>query len=88
MKRFSKIVSVIIAAPSATDISAISCACMSVGKPGIRLGHHIRAVQAVEALHRQPIGFLADLDARLAQHLDHGAEMVEPGAASASPRRR
>ena len=34
MKRFSKIVSVIIAAPSATDISAMNCACMSVGKPG------------------------------------------------------
>ena len=34
MKRFSKIVSVIIAAPSATHISAMNCACRSVGKPG------------------------------------------------------
>ncbi len=34
MKRFSKIVSVTMAAPSATDISAMNCACMSVGKPG------------------------------------------------------
>ena len=34
MKRFSKIVSVIIEAPSATHISAMNCACMSVAKPG------------------------------------------------------
>ena len=34
MKRLSKIVSVIIDAPSARVISAIICACRSVGKPG------------------------------------------------------
>src|ERR1700722_2978985 len=34
MKRFSKMVSVIIAAPSAVLISAMSCACRSVGNPG------------------------------------------------------
>ena len=34
MKRFSKIVSVISEAPPAQAISAISCACKSVGKPG------------------------------------------------------
>jgi hypothetical protein len=34
MKRFSKIVSVIIEAPSAVHIKAISWACRSVGKPG------------------------------------------------------
>ncbi len=34
MKRFSKIVSVIIAAPEAIVISAMTCACRSVGKPG------------------------------------------------------
>ena len=34
MKRFSKIVSVIMPAPSAVVISAIIWACMSVGKPG------------------------------------------------------
>src|SRR5258708_209587 len=34
MNRFSKIVSVIIAAPSAVVIRAIICACRSVGKPG------------------------------------------------------
>ena len=45
MKRFSKIVSVIIAAPSAIVISAMICACRSVGKPGIRLGHHVDAVR-------------------------------------------
>ena len=34
MKRFSKIVSVMCEAPLAQVISAISCACRSVGKPG------------------------------------------------------
>ena len=34
MKRFSKIVSVTMAAPSDTAISAMNCACMSVGNPG------------------------------------------------------
>ena len=34
IKRFSKIVSVIIEAPSATAISAITWACRSVGNPG------------------------------------------------------
>ncbi len=34
MKRFSKMFSVIVAVPSAIVSSAISCACMSVGKPG------------------------------------------------------
>ncbi len=34
MKRFSKMVSVTMAAPSATAISTMNCACMSVGKPG------------------------------------------------------
>ncbi len=34
MKRFSKMVSVTNASPSATAFSAMNCACMSVGKPG------------------------------------------------------
>ena len=34
MKRFSKIVSVICEEPPAQAISAINCACRSVGKPG------------------------------------------------------
>ena len=34
MKRFSNTVSVIIEAPPETVISAMICACMSVGKPG------------------------------------------------------
>ena len=34
MKRFSKIVSVICEEPPAQVISAINCACRSVGKPG------------------------------------------------------
>src|ERR1051326_8203471 len=33
-KRFSKIVSVIVPTPSATQFTAITCACMSVGNPG------------------------------------------------------
>ena len=46
MKRFSKIVSVIIEAPSAVAISAMICACRSVGNPGIGLGHDIDARRA------------------------------------------
>jgi len=34
MKRFSKIVSRITADPSATQLMAMNCACMSVGKAG------------------------------------------------------
>ena len=34
MKRFSKIVSMIVPTPSATVFSAANWACMSVGKPG------------------------------------------------------
>ena len=34
MKRFSKIVSVTVLAPCAMVLSAMNCACMSVGKPG------------------------------------------------------
>ena len=34
MKRFSKMVSVIMAAPSATHMRAMNCACKSVAKPG------------------------------------------------------
>ena len=34
MKRFSKMVSVTTLAPLATQLSAMNCACMSVGKPG------------------------------------------------------
>ena len=34
MNRFSKMVSVTMDAPSATESIAMNCACMSVGKPG------------------------------------------------------
>ena len=34
MKRFSKIVSRMVAAPRATELSAVNCACMSVGNAG------------------------------------------------------
>ena len=48
MKRFSKIVSVIRAGcPSARVISAIICACRSVGKPGIRHGPHVGRAASV-----------------------------------------
>ena len=36
MNRFSKTFSVMMLLPSAIAISAMNCACMSVGKPGIR----------------------------------------------------
>ena len=68
MKRFSKIVSVIIAAPSAIAISAIICACRSVGKPGIRLGHHVDAVQPpLRAAHAQAAVVSLDRDAGLVE---------------------
>ena len=61
MKRFSKIVSVIIAAPSAVAISAIICACRSVGNPGIGLGHHVDADDAaVAAADAQAVRGLVD----------------------------
>ena len=46
MKRFSKIVSVMCEVPSARVISAISCACRSVGKPGNGCGLDLDRPQA------------------------------------------
>ena len=51
MKRFSKIVSVIIEAPSAIAISAMTCACRSVGKPG--KGSVITSTPASRPLRRR-----------------------------------
>jgi hypothetical protein len=56
MKRFSKMVSVTCAVPSATQLSAMNCACMSVGKPGCGA---VRSAPSAARAHRDADGALA-----------------------------
>ena len=81
MKRFSKIVSVICEEPPAQAISAINCACRSVGKPGNG------AVDTVTGLIPAP--FLRDADAvivdgdigaGLGQHVERRLQQFGAGA--------
>ena len=50
MKRFSKMVSLMRDSPSAMHISAMACACRSVGKAGERLGLEVDRFDAAVAL--------------------------------------
>ena len=82
MKRFSKIVSVTVAVPSAMASSAMNCACMSVGKPGYSLVRQLtargRRLGARRGSSPSPASIV---DAGFAQLLDHRLEVVGARAA-------
>ena len=48
---------------------------------GIRFGHRVGAMQAVQALHHQPARFLQDLHAGFTQRAHGGPEMLQPRVA-------
>ena len=48
------------------------------GKAGIRLGHHVHAVQTVQPLHHHAAVALRHLDPSLPHHADRGAQMLQP----------
>ncbi len=52
MKRFSKIVSVIMPVPFATRLSSENCACISVGKPGCGAVRIFTAVSSRSVISR------------------------------------
>jgi hypothetical protein len=80
MKRFSKMVSVIIEAPSATVISAMNCACMSVAKPG--KGSVTTSVprRPLSRVTCRPVWVSGHVHAGVAQHARHGAQVLQPRA--------
>ena len=76
-KRFSKIVSVIVAVPSATAFNAQNCACMSVGNAGIRRGLDVDGLGPPAAhVELDPIRAARDRRARLGELLQHRVEML------------
>jgi hypothetical protein len=87
MKRFSKIVSVIIEAPSATHISAMNCACMSVAKPG--RARSSRRCRASRRWRRPaaPCRLPRHFDAGIAQDARHGADhpAARPSSSTSPP---
>ena len=77
MKRFSKIVSVTSPAPSAMQLSAMNCACMSVGKPGYSVVRKLTACGRAAHVHADASPSPAvDARAGFAQLVDHGVEVV------------
>ena len=79
MKRFSKIVSVMRDVPLARVISAISCACRSVGKPGN--GAVVTSTGAMPAplrATRMPALVGGDLGAGLRQHVERRLQQLRP----------
>ena len=89
MKRFSKIVSVIIAAPSATRHQRHELRLHVGREAGIGLGHHVDAVQPPLAARdaQAALGLLEQLDAGLAQRRADGVEdaRAAPPSSSTSP---
>ena len=83
MKRFSKIVSVTVAVPWAMQLSAMNCACMSVGKPGYSVVRKPWALSVAppSALHADAAVHRLHGGAGFAQLFDDGIEVV--GAAMA-----
>ena len=79
MKRFSKMVSVMCEVPSARVISAINCACRSVGKPGN--GAVVTSTGASPAplrATRMPSLVGVDRGAGLRQHVERGLQQFGP----------
>ena len=77
MKRFSKMVSVIVPTPSATVLSAANCACMSVGNAGygaVRTSTDFSCASAHVDL--DPVVADADLGAGLLELGEHRIEVV------------
>jgi hypothetical protein len=82
MKRFSKIVSVMTLSPRARHMSTRNCACMSVGKAGVRRGRHVDGAKRPGAAHADVLAFARDLDPRGAHLDDERLEVGELGPSS------
>ena len=81
MKRFSKMVSVMCEVPLARVISAMSCACRSVGKPGN--GCVVISTGAMPAPFRVDADAFVgrrDPDAGLAEHVERRLQQLGPRA--------
>ena len=61
--------------PSACVASAMYCACMSVGKPGIFFGIHVGGLQRLIAHHADGIRFHGGLHAGLCELLQDGGQV-------------
>ncbi len=80
MKRFSKIVSMMVPTPLATVLSAANCACMSVGKAGYGAVRMSTAVGLLSAhIDFDPGVAHADFGAGLLQLADDRIQMLRPG---------
>ena len=88
MKRFSKMVSVIIEAPSATVISAMNCACRSVAKPGKGSVITSTPLQPVQPARRGGRALGHHLHPGFPQLAGDGAEMLGRRAPQQHRRRR
>ena len=88
MKRFSKMVSVMMAMPSACVISAMNCACRSVAKPGCSsVVMSTLCIFPLARMRRASGAGFGHLGAGLLQFGDERAQMLRLAAGEPSGRR-